>query len=87
MHKLFKAGRVERDPTIKARAFVTEVIVMDGPACLIPSMNLSLTERCCGVWSTVFTMTNMSSTPIPKIMKGTIEWNPDTSQPSSNDKP
>ena len=73
IHKLFRAGSVDRDPTMKARAFVTEVIVIEGPACLIPSMNLSLTERCCGVQSTVFTMTNMSSTPIPKIMKGTIE--------------
>ena len=36
MHKLFRAGRVEREPTIKARAFVTDVIVIDGPACLIP---------------------------------------------------
>ena len=49
MHKLFRAGRVDRDPTIKAKAFVTDVIVMEGPACLIPSMNLALTERCRGV--------------------------------------
>ena len=32
MHKPLRAGKVERDPTKKARASVMVVIVIDGPA-------------------------------------------------------
>ena len=38
MHKLRRAGRVDKDPTPKARALVTEVIVMEGPAWVKPSL-------------------------------------------------
>ena len=44
-HKLLIAGSVERDPTKKARAFVTDVIVIDGPACSRPVLNLYFAER------------------------------------------
>lgn len=47
-HKLLIAGSVERDPTKKARAFVMDVIVIDGPACWKPFLNLYLAERCTG---------------------------------------
>ena len=48
-HKLFIAGSVESAPTKKASAFVTEVIVIEGPAWMIPYRNLSFGDKCCGV--------------------------------------
>jgi len=47
-HRLRIAGSVERAPTKNARAFVTDVIVIEGPACLKPYLNLSLALRCVG---------------------------------------
>ena len=38
--KLAKAGMTEIVPEKKARAFVSEVIVMDGPACLKACLSL-----------------------------------------------
>ena len=59
-----------REPRKNANAPVIDVIVIEGPACVSPYLNLSLADKFCGVWSMQFTMTNMSSTPIPMIMKG-----------------
>lgn len=38
MQKLRKAGRVLRPPKAKARVFVNEVIVIEGPACFMASI-------------------------------------------------
>ena len=75
MHRLRKAGRVDNDPTPNARALVTEVIVIEGPAWVKPSLKRLIGDMCCGVWSIVLTITNISSTPIPIIMNGMIAWN------------
>ena len=32
IHKLLRAGKVDSEPTTKASAFVTDVIVIEGPA-------------------------------------------------------
>ena len=45
MHRPRRAGSDESDPTKKASAFVTEVIVIDGPACVKPSLNLSFADK------------------------------------------
>ena len=45
-HKLLRAGSVESEPTKKASALVTEVIVIDGPAWISPILNLSFADRC-----------------------------------------
>ena len=47
--KLFKAANLLSDPVKKAIALVTEVIVIEGPACAIPIRKRSLAERCIGV--------------------------------------
>ena len=36
MQKLLSAGSVEREPRKKARPSVTDVIVIEGPACVRP---------------------------------------------------
>ena len=41
IQKLYSAGKEESDPRKKATASVIEVTVIDGPACDIPSLNLS----------------------------------------------
>ena len=46
IHKLLIAGSVERAPTKNANAFVTEVMVTEGPACARPVLNLCFAERC-----------------------------------------
>ena len=70
MQKLLSAGNVVMEPRKKASPSVTDVIVTEGPACVSPIRKRSFAERCIGVWSMVLTITNMSSTPIPKSMKG-----------------
>ena len=47
--KLLRAGTVDIEPRKKASPSVIEVIVMDGPACVRPILNLSLAVRCIGV--------------------------------------
>ena len=49
MQKLFSAGTVDMDPRKKASPSVTDVIVIDGPACVRPILNRSLAFRCIGV--------------------------------------
>ena len=46
--KLSKPGRFEMAPRKKAKASVTDVIVIEGPACFNPILNLSLAERWIG---------------------------------------
>ena len=77
MHRLLKAGSVDNEPTPNARAFVTEVIVIEGPAWVKPYLKrlIALLPMWSGVWSIVLTITNISSTPIPIIMNGMIAWN------------
>ena len=70
--KLLRASSDVNPPKKKARALVNEVMVMDGPAWERPTTNLLSAGRWSGVWSIVFTTTNMSSTPIPNSMKGKI---------------
>ena len=47
--KLFRAGRAPKEPRKKAIASVTDVIVMDGPARVMPCLNLLSADRCIGV--------------------------------------
>ena len=47
--KLPSAGELEIDPMKKDRPSVIEVIVIDGPACVSPTLNRSLAERWSGV--------------------------------------
>ena len=47
--KLFKAASFVIEPVKNAIAFVTEVMVMDGPAWVIPILKRSFAERCIGV--------------------------------------
>ena len=49
MQKLLSAGIVDIDPKKKASPSVTDVIVIDGPACVRPILNLSDAVRCIGV--------------------------------------
>ena len=72
MQKLERPGNVEREPKKKAIPSVIEVIVMLGPAWARPNLNLSFASRCYGVWSIQLVMTNMSSTPSPRSIKGRI---------------
>ena len=43
--KLLKAGEFANEPIKKDRPSVTEVIVIEGPACVSPTLNLSLALR------------------------------------------
>ena len=47
--KLPRAGEFARDPIKKERPSVTEVIVIDGPACVNPITNRSFALRWSGV--------------------------------------
>ena len=67
MQNALIARREDVLPMKKARQSVSEVIVMDGPACLIASLIRLLAGRSNGVWSTALQITNISSTPIPKM--------------------
>ena len=46
--KLLNPGMLDRAPRKKARASVTEVTVIEGPACFNPILNLSFAVRCNG---------------------------------------
>ena len=70
MQKLSRPGKFVKAPRKKASASVTDVIVMEGPACFKPILNLSSADRWSGAQSIQLTMTNMSSTPIPSSMNG-----------------
>ena len=48
MQKLSRPGKFVKAPRKKASASVTDVIVMEGPACFKPILNLSSAERCSG---------------------------------------
>ena len=63
--KLRRAISEARPPNRKARQFVNDVIVMEGPACFMASFTLSMAGAFRSVWSTALQMTNMSSAPIP----------------------
>ena len=39
MHRLLRAGSDDNEPILNARAFVTDVIVIEGPAWVKPSLN------------------------------------------------
>ena len=47
--KLFKAYSFVIEPVKKAIALVTDVMVIDGPAWVIPILKRSFAERCIGV--------------------------------------
>ena len=49
MQKLLSAGSVVKEPKKNASPSVIEVIVMLGPACTNPILNLSFGDRCYGV--------------------------------------
>ena len=49
MQKLFSAGTVDIAPRKKASPSVTDVIVIDGPACVSPTLNRYAAFRCKGV--------------------------------------
>ena len=48
MQKLSRPGKFVKAPRKKASASVIDVIVMEGPACFNPILNLSSTERWSG---------------------------------------
>ena len=46
MQKLLSAGSVVNEPRKKAIASVIDVIVIDGPACVNPILNLLSADKC-----------------------------------------
>ena len=62
------------EPRKNARAPVIEVTVMEGPACAKPIRNLVFASNYGLVMSMLLTITNISSTPMPRIMNGRIWW-------------
>ena len=68
--KLERAYKDDDAPSQNAIALVTEVIVIDAPACFMPSFILFSTERDGSVWSIAADITNISSTPIPISKNG-----------------
>ena len=68
--KLLIPLRIELAPARKAREFVKEVIVIDGPECLNAFLILSPGGRFNDTWSRELQTTNISSTPIPIIRIG-----------------
>ena len=68
--KLYIPLRIELEPAKKAKAFVKEVIVIDGPECLRAFLILQLGDCLKDIWSRELQTTNMSSTPIPIISIG-----------------
>ena len=70
IEKLCKATSCEDIAARKARAFVSEVIVMVGPACL-RARRIRLSGGIdIDTWSRELIMTKMSSTPIPSMIRG-----------------
>ena len=49
IQKLLIPGKIVRDPRKKAMPSVTEVIVIDGPACIRPRLNRSSADKCIGI--------------------------------------
>ena len=43
--KLLSAGEFAKDPMKKDRPSVTDVIVIEGPACVSPNRNLSFADK------------------------------------------
>ena len=75
------------EPKKKASALVSDVIEMDGPACLIPMTNRSFAELVNGTWSMALAMTNISSTPIPINKNGIKLCTPLVFPPNANMMP
>ena len=70
--KAFTASSEVAEPTKKAMQSVSDVIVMEGPACIIARLRRSAGAKVKGYWSRALQMTNMSSTPMPSIRTGTM---------------
>ena len=70
IEKLFKDSSCEDIAARKARAFVSEVIVMVGPACLMARRIRLAGGIDIDTWSRELIMTKMSSTPIPSMIRG-----------------
>lgn len=71
------------DPMKKAKQSVIDVIVIDGPACIMPRLILSRDDKWQGCQSIELHITNMSSTPIPIMRGGRIQVISVASQPLS----
>ena len=68
-----RAGRLVVAPILKAMKSVRDVMVMATPACERATLILSSSSRFCSLLDRVervWTMTNMSSIPIPRRRKG-----------------
>ena len=68
------------DPMKKAMQSVSEVIVIEGPACCMPRLIRSEAGKFRGTWSMALQTTNMSSTPIPSIRTGKTDISSDPFQ-------
>ena len=69
-----RAGRLVVAPTPKAMKSVSEVIVMAVPAWARAAGNRRSAGIVAGRVSRVWTMTNMSSMPMPRRRKGRTVW-------------
>lgn len=87
MQKLERASSEETVPKKKAIAFVSEVIVIEVPAFLMPSYIRFSTESSGFVWSRHDEITKQSSTPMPISKKGSKLWMPADFPPTKNAKP
>ena len=78
---------IEIAPEKKARALVSDVIVIDGPACFKASFSLLSAGKCKGVWSSALQMTNMSSMPMPIRSTYKESWKMSVLKPSIAHRP
>lgn len=85
--KVARAGSCEVVPSAKAKRSVTEVMVMATPACPMARAIRSAGGFFGSVASSSLTSTNMSSTPMPRRMKGSTVMTGFTSKPSRVEKP
>ena len=72
IEKLCRARMFDDIAARKAKAFVSDVIVIVGPACLIARRSRFDAGKLSGVWSMALQITKMSSTPIPSIIIGMV---------------
>ena len=72
IEKLCRATMFDDSAARKAKAFVSDVIVIVGPAWRIARRILFDAGRLSGVWSIALHITKISSTPIPSIIMGMV---------------
>jgi hypothetical protein len=82
IQKLLKASIEDLVPAKNAKAFVSDVIVIEGPAWARACFILVEAGNFREAWSKALQMTNMSSTPIPSIRTGIVSCISVLSHPS-----